>query len=276
MSQKPVAVDPASTSQPDLADNNLQDLARAVAVQQHPADSRGGPESARAPGPHFNPIGLLIAAGLLFALGAAGMIVYILVRGGDSAGTPQIQSGTTRQTQVISEAPNIAGIPLKGESIILLLDRGGGTAEVFDLVKSVAGRALHTLSPRVRFQVIFWETDSIVEIPRGKLVFATGQTIADCLKGMSEVSAFGQSHIEHPLELALSRDPDDIVMVTAKATLDEEFAGAVQSRGKGHRARIHLLLVGSENPVDAVRNFASQTGGEFRQLTAETLRQLAQ
>jgi hypothetical protein len=186
----------------------------------------------------------------------------------DRPGTPE--SPTDVQT------PNFMGAPLKGPSVIYLLDRGQGTAETFDAIKGGAAKSLLSLGKDIKFQVIFWETDTLVAFPPGSLKYATPENVEAARKVMADVYFYGQSHIDQPLEKALAQNPAEIVIATGKSELDDEFVRKVLDLRKDRPVKIHTFSLGRLGSPGPLKSIAEKTGGEFRQITGQLLQDFAE
>ncbi len=176
----------------------------------------------------------------------------------------------------ISDGPRVMGVALKGPTVVYLLDRGSGTTETFDSIKAGTLKSLATLGPEIRFQVIFWETETMLEYPIGGLRYATKDNIENCTKAFADVFAWGQSKIEKPLERALAQGPAEIVLISGKNGLDDDFVKAVLDTRKDSAIPIHAFSIGRNGSPDALKTIAQKTGGQFREVTGTALRELVE
>src|SRR5439155_20991978 len=75
-------------------------------------------------------------------------------------------------------SPNYMGLHISGPSVIYLQDRGSGTLETFDYMKRGALKSIASLGAGTKFQIIFWETDSLIEFPKDTMRYATAENVA--------------------------------------------------------------------------------------------------
>jgi len=171
--------------------------------------------------------------------------------------------------------PAFMGAPLKGPSVVYLLDRGHGTTETFDAIKGAAAQSIASLGKDIKFQIIFWETDKLEAFPRDSLAYATEDNVAAAKKFLSEIYAFGQSRIGPAMEKAMAQNPAEVVIASGKTGLDDEFVKTVVDLRKNAAAKIHTFALGRGASVEALKAVAEKTGGQFREVTGGALREYA-
>lgn len=224
---------------------------------------------------------------LLAAAGSAGMVVLLIVAfslGRRSAPVRQQTPVSTANSSVAvappgpdlptAAGPNVFGVPLAGPTVVYLLDRGQGTGETFEAIKIAAIRSAESLGPSKRFQIIFWETDSIVALPADGPRKASAQNCTEVRNALAGVYFAGQSRIENALARAIANDADEIVLMTGKWGLDEQFSDGVVHQLAGKDVKVHTFSIGPRGSPDALRRIASECGGEFREIGESALREL--
>jgi hypothetical protein len=223
----------------------------------------------------------LIIAGSVLGTLVVVLVVWLIFHqsntptASDSQNTPDNQPRTTNNKQQTTNAPNYMGLPLSGPSVIYLLDRGSGTLETFDFIKRGAIRSIASLGAGTKFQIIFWETDSIIESPKGTMRFATAENVAATDEEIKDVYAFSQSTIDKSLQKALAQNPDQIVIVTGKYGLDDEFVNSVMALRKTSPVKIHTVSLGKSASPEALKKLAEKTGGTFKEVTGAALAEYA-
>ena len=171
--------------------------------------------------------------------------------------------------------PNFLGVPLKGATIVYLIDRGQGTVETFDGLRGAIMRSLSTLGPETKFQVIFWETSGELLSPTAGPDRASPENIKQAGKVVADAIAFGASKIEKPLEKALAGKPDDICIATGKFGLDQAWADEVKKQVSGKGAKVHTFAFGRSDAAVVPKSIAAATGGTFREIDLATATKLA-
>jgi hypothetical protein len=207
-----------------------------------------------------------------------GIIIAILLGGRGKGGAnaqgvkpPVSQTPTGKQG---TEA-RFLGMPIHSSSVVYVLDRGSGTADVFDMMRVGLQNSLATLPPTTQFQVIFWETDSVVAVPAPGMQPATPENVSAAHQAVVDVVPFGQSRVEPALGKALSQNPTDVILASGKSGLDEAFVKGVMNLRRGRPVRIHTFSLGNGSR-EALRSIAQQTGGEFREVGFAELRRFAE
>ncbi len=231
-----------------------------------PASEPAEPASRK---PRLNPA---LAGGI-----AGGVLAVILglwfTLGGNGADpvAPPVGSNPTVAGGQTTQGPNFAGIPLSGNTIIYVLDRGASSQQAMGDIKEATYRSIASLGSQRKFRILFWETTSLEAFPPADTTYATPESLDAARKALDNVYAFGASDARSALESAAKNHPDEIVLVTAKGwALDEEFVTMVQSAMGNSRPTIHTLSIGEPSP--ALEAIARASGGQAIALTAGELR----
>jgi hypothetical protein len=223
----------------------------------------------------------LIIGGSILGTLVVVLVTWMIVKGGNesgqTSGNVNSQQNRTDNSKPPTQAqsPNYMGLPLSGPSVIYLLDRGSGTLETFDYMKRGAIRSITSLGAGNKFQIIFWETDSIIEFPQGAMRFATAENVAATDEAIKDVYAFSQSTIDKAFTKALAQNPTEMVVVSGKYGLDDEFVNSVMALRKNSPVKIHTVAVGKSGSPDALKKLAEKTGGQFREVSGGALAEYA-
>lgn len=275
---------------------DLHNLAQAVAVSSglrsgrlRNADSHAGttggsvlvPEATAAPGFLGDKKRQVILGAAVAVLLLLIVVIVMATRGNGGTGTtggdprgPVVPPPPTPPPVPPTDSPNFMSVPLDG-SVVLLLDRGSGTQPSFEAIKGASALCLKSLNANVRFQVIFWQTDGTLASPESGTVPATPSSIQSARTVIGEAVAFGSSSIDKPLDLALSSNPNHVVIVTGKFGLDAEFARKVVEKAKGKPGlKVHTFAMGDIDSAGPLKQIADQTGGTFRQVTPAEMKEL--
>ena len=204
--------------------------------------------------------------------------------GGTSSGTsggpdaPKIEAKENTEGMdpaLAMKTPNFLGVPLKGSTVVYVIDRGQGTAETFDGLRGSIMRSLSTLGPETKFQVIFWDTNDELLYPTSGPDRASPENIKQAGKVVADAIAFGASKIEKPLEKALAGKPGEICIATGKIGLDDAWADEVKKIVSGKGVKIHTFALGRSDSAAALKTIAATTGGTFREIDPGTVIRLA-
>jgi len=225
---------------------------------------------------------LFVGGGVLAVLVIVLVVVLIMRSGSDysnqadgNSNPQQVRTDNANPILQPPQSPNYMGLQLSGPSVIYLLDRGSGTLETFDYMKRGAIKSIASLGAGTKFQIIFWETDSLIEFPQGAMRYATAENVAATDEAIKDVYAFSQSTIEKAFAKALAQNPAEIVMVTGKYGLDDEFVNSVMSLRKTSPVKIHTLALGKSGSPDALRKLAEKAGGHFKEVSGQALAEYA-
>jgi hypothetical protein len=225
---------------------------------------------------------LFVAGGAIAAILIGVAVWYFASSGNKPATTPQSTNGnqidgTSPNPEQTIAGPQFCGTPLAGSSIIFLLDRGDSAKAVFDGVKETTYKAIQSLGPERKFQLLLWDNNTTdAGYPNGSTTFATPENIDSCRKAMEDIAAEHQSTIQRPLGRAVAEAPDAIVIVTAKGfELDDTFTSDVQSISKGSPIKLYTFSIQSDSQADCkpLQTLAKQSGGAYKSLTDGDLRQ---
>lgn len=175
--------------------------------------------------------------------------------------------------------PNFAGIPLGGDRTIFVLDRGDATADFFNGLKVITDRAVVSLGPDRKFQVVLWDNGSVDSFPALAPGYCTPEEAAKLSAWFDDVATGRPTDAIPALKAAIARSPDTIVLVTAKsnqlADSSPTFAGDVLALLGGKKIVIHTVTLGDSTPADPLKKIAMETSGRFLILTHGDLDRLA-
>jgi hypothetical protein len=271
-----------TTAPPPTAGTGLDELAQIVASSGLAGTGlrAGHLRKPPKPPPASNLKLYLIIGGGVLGLLIVVLLIFLIMRTGSDYSSQANANSNSEPTNNAKPAPpppspNYMGLPLSGPSVIYLLDRGSGTLETFDYLKRGAIRSIASLGPGTKFQIIFWETDSLIEFPQGAMRFATKENVAATDEAIKDVYAFSQSTIEKAFEKALAQNPAEIVIVTGKYGLDDEFVNSVMSLRKTSPVKIHTVALGKSGSQDALKKLAEKTGGRFWEVSGQALAEYA-
>jgi hypothetical protein len=214
---------------------------------------------------------VLVAAGAAIAL-----VIGIGIWWFSTSGSRQVETAPPSPTADGAPAavagPQFCGIPLSGNSIVFLLDRGDSAKEVFDAMKEATYNAIQSLGSDRKFQVLLWDNNtSPAGYPSDSTTFATKENIDACRHALEDVTAEHQSSVEGPLTHAVAEAPDAIVMVTAKGfELDDSFVNSVQSIIQKNPIKLFTVSIGTES--SALQTLAKQGGGIYKSVSQGALR----
>lgn len=173
-------------------------------------------------------------------------------------------AGTDGVAPPVVKGPSFLGLPLRGPSVVYLLDRGDATRSVFDLTIMACQKSLETLSPNMKYQVVFWEVNGKVEkYPAGGMEQATAENTAKCRAAIEDIIAGGRGEPIPALEQAMKQKPEQIILATGKS-LEPEDAQAIVTAARAKKARVDTLALGRASSADMMKTIADKTGGTFR------------
>src|SRR5581483_1706167 len=98
---------------------------------------------------------LLIGAGALIVI-LCGALIYLVTRNSSQGAAPAPHPDASAAVLPVHPPANFCGVPLNGETVIYLLDRGDSTRDHFDALKSATIKSLQSLGEKKQFQILFW------------------------------------------------------------------------------------------------------------------------
>jgi hypothetical protein len=201
--------------------------------------------------------------------------------GGGSSGTSggNVASLATSGGEAgAASGPRFCDLPLTGQRVVYVLDRGDASKQLFDPLKSAAYKSIETLGPDREFAIIFWKrsTDSGLEdvsFPNKGTVRATTGELDACRKKFEDLTASGATEIDDAINAAMARKPDEIVIATPKGYLLEENVLAAVERARGTSpVKIHTIGLGSGGSSNVLKAIAEKAGGTYREIPEKDLR----
>lgn len=236
---------------------------------------------------------LMIGLGALVAV-LIGVIVFLVInRGKDPAPTPAANTNTgpgpvptpsqVNPNKTNESGPNFLGIPLEGGRVVFLLDRGQSSRDVLDPLKAALYQSLESLGADRDFQVMFWtipasESDkpnpNEFAYPKNGVAKANADRIDECRKTFEDLTTSGRTDIGPVITEAMKRNPQVIVIATAKGiNLDDTVVTQVEKARGGKKVAIHTIdLTSTADGKAVLEAIANKSGGKFKHVEPSVLR----
>ncbi|MFN5707251.1 MAG: vWA domain-containing protein [Planctomycetota bacterium] len=169
--------------------------------------------------------------------------------------------------------------PLKGRKFVFVLDRsksmGTGGLDVLSTAQVELFQALAPLAPENEFQIVAYHQQTVT-LKERKLLRASEEHKSEVNEFLQRLVPFGSTDHEAGLYMALDLDPDTIILLTDGDTpeLNDGQIQAIARVSKG-RAAIHCIqfgLTSNEPPGSFMRKLAAKTGGTYRYVDVNQLR----
>ena len=231
--------------------------------------------------------GALLIVGLLtiFLMRSSGPVPVSSVTsagGGSSSGTSggsvATVAGSGGEAAVAESGPRFCDVPLGGQRVVYVLDRGDASRLLFDPLKNAAYKSVESLGPDNEFAIIFWKrsTDSGLEdvsFPLNGVAKATPRQLEACRRKFEDLTASGATEIDDAINAAMARKPEEIVIATPKGYLLEENVLSAVDRARGTSpVKIHTIGLGSGGSSTVLKAIAQKTGGTYREIPEKELR----
>ncbi len=232
--------------------------------------------------PQQNTRNLLIAAGVIIAL-LCGALIYLATRNSPHGGAEQ-SAAPLPETPISAAiptpapiAPSFFGIPLTGDTIVYVLDRGDSTRDSFDALKSATLKSITSLGEKKQFQIIFWSNGHDDAFPKNWPIYATADNVSGAERAMDQIAAHGKTDIRSALRSAMSANPGEIVIATGKAwDLDDTFVKTVDQIRSNKPVKIDAISLGDPRTSTALQTVATETHGTFKALTDAEMKAMSQ
>jgi hypothetical protein len=172
--------------------------------------------------------------------------------------------------------PRFVNVPLDGSRVVYVLDCGSASQNIFDPLKHAVYQSLKSLGPEREFQVILWQRgggeEKPVAYPENGTARATPDHIAACQAKLADEIGQGSTQVDEAIQLAMVRQPDAVVLATAKQYLDEKFVQVVEQARAGADVKIHAIDMGGDS--EPLKEIARKSGGRYITVTREVLERL--
>jgi hypothetical protein len=213
---------------------------------------------------------IILAAGAALAVLA---VVLVLVLGGGSS-TSGPKDGPAGGQGDQPKGPHFFGAKLTGPTVIYVLDRGSGTSNTFDAIKTACLRSIASLGKDMKYQVVFWQNagddSTIAAYPENALASGSGDS-EQAERAMLDVNAFGQSRLAPAIAKALKQNPHELLIVTGKYDMVGDDVNAAVALLAGKRVRVNAFAVGGSVDVNSLRKIAGAGGGAVLPISAADL-----
>jgi hypothetical protein len=285
--QTPGHRDSRSPGDHSLSDSSLDEIAEIVSSSGLRSNSRrlrqpipSGTVTAFTPPRQPRKTLPLIFAGVIIVVLLA-IVIVLLVRNKAVAPAPA-PSAPSAPSAAAAPAPsiNFAGMALEAQdTVVYLLDDGGSASGTLPAMQAACYDSIKSLGPERRFKVIFWR-DGSPAYPADGTARATPEQEANCEAALRDAYAQGNTTIDNALKLAMTVQPDAIVLVTVKAAqLPDDFAQTVMALRGNTRTRIYTVGINGDSSADASKpgllaSVAVQTGGLFLNISSGDLDRL--
>lgn len=189
----------------------------------------------------------------------------------DDAGKPvptprsKVKNEPDRAASNITPTASIDDIDFsKSKVVIFLFDRGEATRPFVNPLRRSALGLAEKLGEGRKFQIIYWTARSVTPLAPEVPQPPSQATIEETRTQLADVAIPRSTDIEPALEIALEGEPTDLIIASAKGwQLDEEFAKLVIDSAKPKSIRVHTIAFSNGPEAEALRQIASETGGQF-------------
>lgn len=231
----------------------------------------------------------LVIAVAALAVAVIGVGLFFALRGGaaQQPQQPTNPAGPANSTVAVSPSPSnnsaatggggvFCGVALPDRTVIYVLDRGSGTADLFSYLKEATFRSIQSIGPDRKFKVIFWNNGSDDAFPAGNPTFATPANLESARRALDGVFASGQTDVGTALAQAVNSKPDVIILATGKGwQLDDAFVDQVMKVRGDKPIKIHTFTLGGSEISAPLKTIAQRTGGQSVLVTEADIKQAA-
>ncbi len=224
----------------------------------------------------------MVAVGAGVLLAAVVPMLFFLVKPTE-LGAGDVSTGKSASAQAANGSV-LAGVPIKGRSVVFLIDRGQASAEATPFFIGSSLQAASTLPANRQFALIFWDNGTPpLAYPITGMAPAGAPSTDVARKSLRDFATGGSSDALTTIDRVMARHPDQIVILTAKAgDLPDDFVQRFEAAIRQPPGDvtppampvISVLSVGSESA--SLAELAARTGGTFRVVTPDGLRHTIQ
>jgi hypothetical protein len=269
--------------------SGLEDLADIVASSSGLSDTRLRKKPPLPPPqPSNNHASLLLGAAAIVILLLVIIVLVLVFRGLNPKVSPSDSNvAPAPAAALVSPAPsppapppvtgpNFCGTPIDQGVVVYLIDNGFSSDLVLDSIKSAVFKSIESLGPNRRFQILWWNPDTPTYPTGNQTSFAEKDNIDLAHKKLDDVVAAGSTDPIKALKNALSDNPGQIVLITAKAAdLDDSLVDQVMAIRGSSKVKIDCISINGVTGDSALAKIASQTSGKFVVLPEAQLKAFA-
>lgn len=234
---------------------------------------------------------LWVCLGLGFIVLTMGVVIAVLVAGGDKpttnvAETQKGGSGGPKKTgpgavaeddipdnygpsnlpspeerSTPRQTVGFFGIPFTGKNIVISIDSGGSMRDHYDFVRKGAMQAIKSLSANQQVRFVVWQSPPLV-VPTN--TWAKGNEI-NKLKAFDDsyASMGGQDEIAN-MTRSVQLGGDQVIFISAKTTWKGGVADEVMKARRGG-TKIDTIWLNTSGDDDTFKTLAEKTKGTYRQ-----------
>ena len=232
--------------------------------------------------PQQNTRNLLIAAGVIIAL-LCGALIYLATRNSPHGGAEQ-SAAPLPETPISAAiptpapiAPSFFGIPLTGDTIVYVLDRGDSTRDSFDALKSATLKSITSLGEKKQFQIIFWSNGHDDAFPKNWPIYATADNVSGAERAMDQIAAHGKTDIRKRLRSRhVGKPRGNRHRHRQGVGPGRHFRQNRRSNPQQQTGKIDTISLGDPRTSTALQTVATETHGTFKALTDAEMKAMSQ
>lgn len=152
--------------------------------------------------------------------------------------------------------------------IVYIIDASGSMdGQKFDLARAELAKSLKLLAKEQLFYIVFFN-DAPIEMPSKNMMRATVASLAKIGKWLPALKAASGTEVAKPLEIALSKQPDEIWLLTdgmvADADQAEALMDAYRKKYPGRKFRLNTIAFIDPDGIDLLKKWAEKYGGTYK------------
>jgi hypothetical protein len=170
-------------------------------------------------------------------------------------------------------APEASSVVSEGpRRIVYVVDRSGSMADSMDFVKYMMKRSIGELPEEFGFDIIFFSSGPIVEMPPHRLLDATERNKQLALKFIDGVTVQGKSDPSEALRRAFDLKPE-LIYLLSRGQFDPKIVDLTKQLNARNMVAIHAITFIHNDGEKVLKQVASANGGNYKFFSAADMKE---
>jgi hypothetical protein len=195
------------------------------------------------------------------------------------AAVPSAPAVVAPAAPVLPAGPHFLAVPIKGNKVVYVIDRGDSIKPIFDGVKEATFKSIESLGPNRQFAIVFWGPPRERNMrqwsfPDKGVAPATPQQVQSCRDKFANLDTASTTDVTSAIRQAYSLKPDMIFLMTAKGSgLEDRFGRSIDSAGRNYPGvNIYTIDLANGAGQKVLEPIANKSHGTYTSLSPADVR----